>query len=164
MASTEEGAMTTDIPNGPVLFAYDGCELAQYAIAEAGEQLAPGTDAVIVTVWQPADVGFVPVSGARFDAADASDVHRAAEETAAAGAELARQAGFRPETVTVEAAPTWKGLVSVAKERNARLIVLGSHRRTGLRGRLLGSVASAVVQHSDGISVLVVHRSEPDDA
>jgi nucleotide-binding universal stress UspA family protein len=79
------------------------------------------------------------------------------EETAAHGALLAQRAGFRPHSIAVETAPTWKGIVAVANEHEASLIVLGSHRRTGLAGHLLGSVATAVVAHSPA-SVLVVHQ------
>ncbi len=142
---------------GPVLFAYDGSELAQLAIEEAGRQLAPGRDALVLCVWQPADVGFVPVEGRHLDAQNATQVQEAAEQTAAHGAVLAEKAGFRPESMAVEGAPTWKGIVKTAEERQASLIVLGSHRRSGVFGRLLGSVAAAVVTHSRS-SVLVVHQ------
>ena len=37
---------------GPVVFSYDGSELAQLAIEEAGRQLQPGRDAVVLTVWR----------------------------------------------------------------------------------------------------------------
>ena len=142
---------------GPVLFAYDGSELAELAIEQASQQLAPGRDALVLCVWQPADVGFIPVDDRHFDAQDASEVQEAARQTAARGAALAEQAGFRPESMAVQAAPTWKGIVKTAEERKASLIVLGSHRRSGLVGRLLGSVAAAVVTHSTS-SVLVVHQ------
>jgi nucleotide-binding universal stress UspA family protein len=143
---------------GPVLFAYDGSELAAFAIEEAGGQLATGRDAVVVCIWQPAEVGFLPTDEQSFDALNAGEVRKAADETAAHGAALAQQAGFRSQSMTAEAAPTWKGIVNAAKERDASLIVLGSHRRAGLSGHLLGSVAAAVVAHST-ISVLVVHRA-----
>jgi nucleotide-binding universal stress UspA family protein len=142
--------------SGPVLFAYDGSEIATLAIEQAAQQLAPGRDALVLCVWQPADVGFMPVNERHFDANQASEVKRAAEETAAHGASLAAAAGFRSESVAVEAAPTWKGIVETADAHGARLIVLGSHRRSGLAGQLLGSVAAAVVKHS-ARSVLVVH-------
>jgi nucleotide-binding universal stress UspA family protein len=142
--------------SGPVLFAYDGSELATLAIEQAAQQLAPGRDALVLTVWQPADVGFVPVNDRHFDATQAQDVKKAAEETAAHGASLAEKAGFSSQSVAVEAAPTWKGIVETAEERGSTLIVLGSHRRSGLTGHLLGSVAAAVVKHSAS-SVLVVH-------
>jgi nucleotide-binding universal stress UspA family protein len=154
MAPTQPGATT---PTGPILFAYDGSELAALAIEQAGMQLAAGRDALILCVWQPADVGFVPTTKRHFDADEASDVHQAAEETAAQGASLAEKAGFRSQSTAVKAVPTWKGIVEAAEEHNASLIVLGSHRRSGLVGHLLGSVAAAVVAHSPS-SVLVVHR------
>jgi nucleotide-binding universal stress UspA family protein len=143
-------------PTGPVLFAYDGSELAALAIEQAGKQLAAGRDALVLCVWQPADVGFVPTGKDHFDANQASDVKRAAEETAAHGASLAEKAGFRSRSMAVQAAPTWKGIVKTAEEQQASLIVLGSHRRSGIVGHLLGSVAAAVVTHSAS-SVLVVH-------
>ncbi len=142
--------------SGPVLFAYDGSELATLAIEQAAQQLAPGRDALVLTVWQTADVGFVPVKERHFDATQAQEVKKAAEETAAHGASLAEKAGFPSQSVAVEAAPTWQGIVETAEERGASLIVLGSHRRSGLTGHLLGSVAAAVVKHS-ARSVLVVH-------
>ncbi len=142
---------------GPVLFAYDGSELAGFAIEQAGRQLAPGRDALVLCVWQPADVGFVPVDARHLNTQNATEVKEAAQQTAAQGAALAETAGFRPESLAVEAAPTWKGIVETAEERNASLIVLGSHRRKGVVGHLIGSVAAAVVTHSAS-SVLVVHK------
>jgi nucleotide-binding universal stress UspA family protein len=157
MGPANAGAGSTGAPLGPVLFAYDGSELANLAIEQAGRELAPGRQALIVCVWQPANVGFVPVSDRHFDAAAAGEVRKAAEETAAHGASLAEGAGFRAQSIAIEAAPTWKGIVEVAVERGARLIVLGSHRRSGLKGHLLGSVAAAVASHSES-SVLIVHQ------
>lgn len=142
---------------GLVLFAYDGSELAELAIEQAGRELAPGREALVLCVWQPADVGFVPVDEQHFDAQNASEVEKAAEKTAARGASLAEQAGFRAQSVTLKAAPTWKGIVETAEEHDASLIVLGSHRRQGVIGHLLGSVTNAVLTHS-ARSVLVVHQ------
>jgi nucleotide-binding universal stress UspA family protein len=159
MTSTDSDTGAAPIgPIGPVLFAYDGSELAKLAIEEAGRQLAPGRDALVVCVWQPSDVGFLPTGGQHLNAAAADEVRSAAEETAAHGASLAEQAGFRPQSIAIQGAPTWKGLVGVAEERGASLIVLGSHRRSGLAGHLLGSVAAAVSAHS-ATAVLIVHRS-----
>jgi nucleotide-binding universal stress UspA family protein len=157
MASTQTGAATAAAPLGPVLFAYDGCELATLAIEQAGRHLALGRDALVLCVWQPADVGFVPTGSRHFDAANATEVRKAAEETAAYGASLAAKAGFQPRSIAIEAAPTWKGIVEVAEQHQASLIVLGSHRRRGVVGHLLGSVAAAVVAHSAS-SVLVIHQ------
>ena len=155
------GAIQPDVPPavGPVLFAYDGSELAALAIDQAGRQLATGREALVVCVWQPADVGFAPVNNRHFDATAATEVHAAAEETAAYGASLADKAGFRAQSMAVETAPTWKGIVETAKDSNASLIVIGSHRHSGLVGHLVGSVAAAVLAHA-GSPILVV-RHQP---
>jgi nucleotide-binding universal stress UspA family protein len=142
---------------GPAIFAYDGSDLAGYAIEQAGIQLAPGREALVVCVWQPADVGFKPVAGRHLHAAAANEVAAAAKETAADGAELANNAGFKAQPLTVEAAPTWKGLVEVANEHKCGLIVIGSHQRSGLLGHLAGSVAAATISHFES-SVLVIHQ------
>lgn len=144
---------------GPAIFAYDGSELAAYAIEQAGFQLAPGREALVVCVWQPADVGFKPAKGRELQTAAANEVEEAAKETAEDGAALASNAGFRARALTVEAAPTWKGLVKVAKEHRCGLIVIGSHQRSGLLGHLAGSVAAATVSHFES-SVLVIHKPD----
>ncbi len=144
---------------GPVIFAYDGSELARLAIEEAGGQLARGRDALVLTVWQPFDVGFVPSAALGLNAAEAADVKDAAQQTATEGASLAQAVGFNARGLEIEAAPTWKGIVHAADEQDASVIVLGSHGRTGLAGVVLGSVAEAVAAHSRR-SVLIVHRRD----
>jgi nucleotide-binding universal stress UspA family protein len=142
---------------GPVVFAYDGSDLARLAIDEAGHQLEPGRDAVVLTVWRPFGVGFIPPPGVEFDAAATEEVRKAAEETAAQGASMAQAAGFRTQSLAVKEPTTWKGIARVADDYNASLIVLGSHGKSGLSGIFLGSVAAAVAAHS-GRTVLIVHR------
>src|ERR1700747_158827 len=110
-------AETSDEP-GPVLFAYDGSELAGHAISEAGRQLRAGRDALVLTLWEPFNVGFVPVGGTGFNAAGADEVRVAAEKTALYGASLAEDAGFRAGILTAEAAPIWKGIIDVAGLRD----------------------------------------------
>jgi nucleotide-binding universal stress UspA family protein len=141
---------------GPVVFGYDGTALSALAIERAGAQLAPGRRALVVCVWQPADVGFNPVDDIHCDAGNAADVRRAAERAAAHGATLAEAAGFRARGLAVDVSPTWKGLVATATEHGAGLIVVGSHRRAGLIGHVVGNVASAVVTHAP-CDVLLVH-------
>ena len=147
----------TSAASGPVVFAYDGSDLAKMAIAEGAGVLNHGSDAIVVTVWQPFNVGFVSPRELRIDAAAADEVGGAAEETATQGARLAEKAGLKARSMAVEAAPTWKGIVQAADDHDAGVIVLGSHGRTGLESVLIGSVAEAVAAHSRR-SVLIVHR------
>ena len=146
---------------GPVLLAYDGSDLAAFAIAQAGTQLGPQREALVVCVWQPVDVGFTPTDTKHFDADRATEVRHAAQQTAAHGASLAEHAGFLACSKAVEAVPTWKGIVEAAEEHDASLIVLGPHRRYGLLGHLQGSVAAAVVAHSS-TPVLIVPERAPE--
>ncbi|HEX3735016.1 MAG TPA: hypothetical protein VHU86_07650, partial [Solirubrobacterales bacterium] len=74
---------------GPAIFAYDGSDLAGYAIEQAGFQLSADREALVVCVWQPADVGFMPVKGKKLQAAAANEVEAAAKETAEHGAAIA---------------------------------------------------------------------------
>jgi nucleotide-binding universal stress UspA family protein len=156
--STQPSTPSRDL----VVFAYDGSELAKLAIEEAGRQLAPGRDALVITVWQPFDVGFVPVGGLEINAAQISDVKDAALRTADDGAELARAQGFDARSAEIESSPIWKGIVTTAEEHDASLIVLGSHGRTGLASVVIGSVAEAVAAHSRR-AVLITHRGEAED-
>jgi nucleotide-binding universal stress UspA family protein len=150
--------MSATSGTGPIVFAYDGSELAKHAIEEAGRLFGHAErDAVVVTVWQPFDVGFEPVGPLGFEASDIAGVREAAEAAAAAGAALAEAAGFRATSAEVEAQPAWKGIAGFADSCDASLIVLGSHGRSGFPDALFGSVASAVAAHSRR-SVLIVHR------
>jgi len=68
--------------------------------------------------------------------------------------ERLRSAGLHAAPVVVEGDPA-ASLLRVADERQADLILLGTHGRTGLRRMLLGSVARNILQHAP-VSVLVV--------
>jgi nucleotide-binding universal stress UspA family protein/MFS family permease len=148
---------------GPVLFAYDGSQMAKAAIAEAGHQLAAERDALVLTVWRTFSVGFMPEPGQEFDAACGDDVRQAAEQTAAHGATLASAAGFRAQPLAVEGTPASKAIMETADDHQASLLVLGSHRRAGLGGRVGGSVAAEVATRSQRPVMIVHYRGKADD-
>ena len=146
----------------PVLIAYDGSDQAKDAIAEAGRVLGPGRSAVVLTVREPIEsYDFAGLGGATtLDPATVSAMQEAAQNEAAAvaddGTALARAAGFEAES-RIEIGPSpWQEIVAVADQLDADVIAIGSRGRTGLKKVLLGSVASAVAQHSRR-SVLIVH-------
>jgi nucleotide-binding universal stress UspA family protein len=148
---------------GPVVFAYDGSRLAQRAIAEAGRQLPAGREALVLTVWRTFNVGFIPEPGAQFDAACADSVGEAAEQTAAHGAALAEEAGFTARPLAAQGTPTATAVTDAADDHDASLIVLGAHRKTGLGGRVAGSVAAEVAARSHR-PVMIVHDGADDEA
>jgi nucleotide-binding universal stress UspA family protein len=65
--------------------------------------------------------------------------------------------GSTPAPWSRAATPPGSRIVETAEELDAGLIVLGSHGRSGLGYVLLGSVATAVAQHSKR-SVMIIHR------
>jgi nucleotide-binding universal stress UspA family protein len=85
-----------------------------------------------------------------------TETRAGAEEVAKEGAELASAAGFEAHAETASGDPAWQQIVEAAEERDASLIVLGTRGRSGLSYVLLGSVATAVSQHSKR-SILIVH-------
>jgi nucleotide-binding universal stress UspA family protein len=147
--------------SGPVLIAYDGSDFAKTAIDEAASQLGPGRKAIVLTVWEPLEQ--LPFLGVRGIASDAgavetvvAETRSGAEEVAKEGAELASAAGFEAQAETASGDPAWRQIVEIAEERDASLIVIGSRGHSGLSYVLLGSVATAVSQHSKR-PVLIVH-------
>ena len=147
-----------------ILFAYDGSESADGAIAAAAGLLGhDGNDAVVLTVWEPLTVQAlraerfaapmlaVPSDAAEVDEHDTEQARRVAEH----GARLAGEAGF-------DARPLWVAddrkisdtIVEGAAELDADLIVLGARGLTGLAA-FLGSVSNRVLQHA-GRPVLVI--------
>ena len=73
------------------------------------------------------------------------------------GQVMKRRRDVQARGLALQGAPTWKVIAAGADEHDARLIVLGSHGRSGLSDVLVGSVAAAVASHSRR-SVLIAHR------
>lgn len=132
-----------------ILFAYDGSDSANAAIAKAGE-LLDGTrgEAVVLSVWEPLTVA--AIKAARFggpvavppDAASEDErSEEQARELAEHGAEVARQHGFdaRP-LASADARAIADTIVQQAEELDADLIVVGRpgpcRRRSVPRQRL----------------------------
>jgi nucleotide-binding universal stress UspA family protein len=145
--------------NGSVLIAYDGSDDAKAAIREAGHQLIPNRNAVVLTVWQP--VGALPFAGVADGAQEIEEsIEAEALNVAREGATLAGSAGFRATPLVERGSPIWQSIVTSARDQGASLVVMGSHGRTGIGLVLMGSVAAAVARHSER-PVLIVH-AKPD--
>jgi nucleotide-binding universal stress UspA family protein len=74
-------------------------------------------------------------------------------------------AGLPDTDVQYDAVPSESPSIEIcriARETHASLIVMGSHGRTGMLRRLLGSVAEATVRHAP-CSVFVVRDSTPQE-
>ena len=145
--------------DSPVLICYDGSENARNAITAAAALLV-GRGAVILNVGPLALVAEA-YAAAGSGAADLDRrVHADALALADEGADLAREAGFRAETRAGLDTPTWRGVVGVADEIAAAVIVLGSRGLTGVRELVEGSLSQEVAEHARR-PVLVVPPNEP---
>lgn len=69
---------------------------------------------------------------------------------------MAEEEGLKVET-TCEKGRPYEVIVNKAKEKNADLIMMGSHGKTGLKRLLMGSVTERVIGHAD-CAVLVVKQ------
>jgi nucleotide-binding universal stress UspA family protein len=78
-----------------------------------------------------------------------------AKKVLAPAARLAEKFGVRCETLAVNAAQPWSGVLHAAQRRNCDLIVMASHGRRGLARALLGSETQRVLTHTR-VPVLVV--------
>ena len=152
--------------NAPVLVAYDGSELSKTALRQAASLFA-GRPAIVATVWEPG-LATIPVGGPdtfgegaippdpETVAAVDDAQHEHAARIAREGAELAGSLGLAGEPHDVpdelDVADT---LLELARERNAAVVVIGSHGVSGLRSHLVGSVARKLLAHCDR-PVLVV--------
>jgi nucleotide-binding universal stress UspA family protein len=144
----------------PFLIAYDSSEVSRAAVSRAAELFAE-RPAVLVTVWEPGlasipvgppdpvGVSPPPPDPATVEAIDRLQ-HERATSVAAEGAELARSLGLTAEAQVVpDQVDVADTLIEIARERNAAVVVVGSHGISGLRTRLLGSVSRKLIEHCD---------------
>jgi len=140
----------------PILICYDDSDFARHAI-ETAASLFPKRRAVVldigpfVTATESLAVLAPVTPAAAFEETNEAE----ARQRAQAGAERAREAGFEAEARADLAAPTWAGILAVADEVDAAVIVLGSRGLTGARELFEGSVSHEVAEHA-GRPVLIV--------
>jgi nucleotide-binding universal stress UspA family protein len=139
-----------------VLFAYDGSESANAAIATAARLLGRhDVDAVVLSVWEPLVVD--ALRAARFGGwlavpPNAEVVDERSEQQARSlaehGARVASELGFHARPLSVaDEREIVDTIVASAQELEVDLIVLGARGLTGVRA-FLGSVSNHVLQHA----------------
>jgi len=140
----------------PILICYDGSESARRAI-DAAASLFPGRRAVVLDVAPLLTAGeslaavSSVVPGTAFEDLNTDDALRVARD----GAEHARAARLEAEPRAETASPTWEGIVTVADEIDAAVIVVGSRGLSGVREAFEGSLSHEVAEHASR-PVLVV--------
>jgi len=146
--------------DAPILICYDGSDEAGRAIKTAASLLGPRRAVVLdvapfLTVAESFATVSSAVPGTGFEDLNEAD----ALDRARAGVELAEEAGFSAKPRAWEASSTWEGILEVADQVDAELIVIGSRGLSGLREALEGSVSHEVAVHA-GRPVLIVPPHE----
>jgi nucleotide-binding universal stress UspA family protein len=138
---------------GPIVIGYDGTNDSERALRDGGSLLKPWA-AVVVVVWKqglgfeylelPSTVGLPP---AAIDIRTALEIdkklYERAQRLAQHGARLAREVGLAAEALAVAEdleTPISETLVSVAKQRDSRAMVVGGHGHGGLLGATVRGV------------------------
>jgi nucleotide-binding universal stress UspA family protein len=147
IAETNEEAPMDD---APILICYDGSDDSRRSIDAAAELLGTGRRAVVLDVGSPLTTAesFAAVSGVpggAFEDLNKDD----ALQRAQVGAEQALKLGFQVEPRAELLSPTWQGIVNVADELDAAVIVIGSRGLSGAREVFEGSVSHEVAAHSN---------------
>jgi len=140
----------------PILICYDGSADATRGVETAAALLSTRRAVVlnigsVLTAAESAAAVSSVVPGNAFEDLNTAAAH----ETAAHGAEIARSAGLDAEAREALANPTWQGIVDVADELDASVIVIGSRGLSGLREVATGSLSHQVSEHA-GRPVLIV--------
>lgn len=149
----------------PVIIGFDGSNTSQQAVREAASLFAPRR-ALVVVVWEAGrafEAGTTPALEAppvtlEIPAALAADqeVADAAERTAQIGVVLAKDMGLDATGLAVaDEGTVAETLIRLADKHDAQAIVLGTHGRSGVFKRLLGSTSDEVLRRADCPVVLV---------
>jgi nucleotide-binding universal stress UspA family protein len=144
----------------PAVVAYDGSAEAQAAVREAVALLSP-RPLVVVTVWEsglsaivltgsPGEAGlaYLPPDPDAIAAVDRAQSDHAAH-VAEAGARLARELGATAEALHVpDEVDVAETLASIAEQRDASAIVVGSRGLGAIKARVLGSTSQKLLHHT----------------
>jgi nucleotide-binding universal stress UspA family protein len=132
-----------------IIVGFDGSECSKAALQKAGETArALGDRLVLVYGYAPGGYGGGEVPSQR------EAVREIAEKATAEGAALAEAAGVEHEVRLKPLKPA-HALLEAAAEGDARLIVVGSHSESPIKGAILGSTPYRLLHESD-LPVLVV--------
>jgi nucleotide-binding universal stress UspA family protein len=142
---------------GPILICFDESEESSRAIAAAAA-LLKGRAAIVLTIGSLEYVAETYAAAGSGAADTLLAVKERASAQAEAGAAQARKAGLKAEARAEVESPTWRGIVEVADEIDACVIVVGTEQFGRLRELAEGSVSHGVTTHAHR-PVLVVPRA-----
>jgi nucleotide-binding universal stress UspA family protein len=135
-----------------ILLAVDGSEFSEAASQALISQMhREGAEVLVLRIVEPIIFAIPPQMSAGYAPEQVEIIQeerRHAQESVKQTSQALRAAGFNVTSRVVEAEAR-NGILDIAAEWHADLIVLGSHGRKGLQRFLLGSVAEYVARHAD---------------
>lgn len=147
--------------NNKVLIAIDSTGLPPLVVDSLSKQMHPDlTEVLVLEVVEPLVVSVPPEMSPGYTpemAARKAELQKFAKKTLADAVEHLRKGGFKAESRILES-EIKEGILSVASEWGANLIVVTSHARKGVAKFLHRSVAQGIV-HRAPCSVLVLKES-----
>ena len=159
---------------GPLVIAFDGSPAAIESVERAAGLLGDGSEAVILTVWEPGllNAAVAPIPGGLGAPVPPPDMEQVreldkseadhAERIAAEGVGIAEANGLKAEAVVSrDETSVAATILKVAEERDASAIVIGSRRHGAIASVLLGSTTEAVL-HKTSRPLLVIRPATPD--
>src|SRR5450755_3107037 len=147
-----------NMPEGPILIAFDGSAAARRAVTDTAWFAQPRR-VLVLTVWEAAlAYGMVAGSPGVMMAPAVSpatmldiddELGRRAQRIASEGAELARSLGLDAQPLAMaDGGDVVTTILNVAREHDAAAIVVGSRGLNGLRARLEGSTSKGVLKRA----------------
>ena len=134
--------------NAPIVLGFDGSEGSRAAL-EVTANLAKALGAPVIVAFGYATS---PLGGETRD--EEQGIRKLGERAANEASDFMHQAGVEVEVVLVHERPA-AGILDVAMERGAQMVVVGSRGEGPLVGAILGSVPYRLV-HTAKLPVLVV--------
>jgi nucleotide-binding universal stress UspA family protein len=132
-----------------ILLAVDGSKYSDAAVQTLASKIRKeDADVIVLQVVEPRIFSTPPQMAAGYEPEMAEimkEQFQNAQQTVDRAAAALKAAGFNAKGRVVEA-ETRSGILDLASEWHADLIVLGSHGRKGLQRFMLGSVAESVAR------------------
>jgi nucleotide-binding universal stress UspA family protein len=145
-----------------ILLAVDGSKYSDATVQAVISQIhKEKADVLVLEVVEPRIISTPPQMAAGYEpelAEIMKEQFKQAQQTVDRAAASLKAAGFNAKTRVIEA-ETRAGILDLASEWHADLIVVGSHGRKGLQRFMLGSVAESVARGAY-CSVLIVRSDQ----
>jgi len=145
-----------------ILLAVDGSKYSEAAVQAVASQIHKDkAEVLVLEVVEPRIISTPPQMAAGYEPELAElmkEQFKQAQQTVDRAAGALKAAGFNVKTRVVEA-ETRTGILDLASEWHADVIVLGSHGRKGLQRFMLGSVAESIARGAY-CSVLIVRTPQ----